>query len=128
MISVIAAAIAALGVVAAAIAVFTNWDEVKTWFKAFFTALKDLFTTTFKGVATAAAAFVKVLKEGMSATIHKLYYKDKGQYIEEVRTRVVPENALPAWAQKKLVNSHGAEVEMTNEISKETKTDLTLTL
>lgn len=130
MILTIAAAIVAIAgvVTAGAIAVFANWDSVKRWLKDFYVALKEVFTTMFKGVATAAAAFTKVLKENMAATVHKLYYKDKGQYIEEVRTRVVPQNALPAWAKKKLDNSYGAEVEVTNELSEETKIDLTLTL
>lgn len=123
----IAAAIVATAVVAAAaIAIFANWDSVKQWLKDFYVALKDVFTTMFKGVVTAAEAFAKVLKEGMSATIHKLYYKDKGQYIEEVRTRVVPQSALPAWVKKKLDNSYGAEVETDEDFKKHEQLILTI--
>lgn len=126
MITGIALIIAGLGLIAAAMAVFAHWDEVKTWLRDFAIALKDLFVTTLKGVAHAAATFMKVLKDGMSATMHKLYYQEKGQYIEEVRTRVVPEQQLPAWAQKKLKNSYGAEVETDNDLQQ--REQLTLTL
>lgn len=123
MISVIAAAIMGLGLVAALMAVCANWDAVKAWFRDFITALKNLFVTTLKAVAHAAAAFVKVLKEGFAATMHKLYYKDNGQYIEEVRTRVVPEKTLPPWVQKKL-NNYGAESEITEPLQAELKLTL----
>lgn len=115
-----------IGAAAAAMAIFAHWDEVKTWLRDFVTALRDLFVTTLKGVAHAAATFMKVLKDGMSATMHKLYYQEKGQYIEEVRTRVVPKQQLPEWAQRKLANSYGAEVETDAVI--EQNEGLTLTL
>lgn len=124
MVSVIAAAIAGLGAIAALMAVFANWDAVKAWFRDFVTALKGLFTSTLKGIAHAAGAFVKVLKEGMAATMHKLYYKDNGQYVEEIRTRVVPEKALPPWAKAKLKESHGMEAEMTEPLQQELKMTL----
>ena len=122
----IAMIIAGLGVIAAAMAIFAHWDEVKTWLRDFATALKDLFVTVLKGVAHAAATFMKILKDGMSATMHKLYYQEKGQYIEEIRTRVVSQQQLPAWAQKKLQNSYGAEVEADNDLQQ--REQLTLTL
>ncbi len=123
---VIALIIAGLGLIAAAMAVFAHWSEVKTWLRDFAYALKNLFVTTLKGVAHAAATFMKVLKDGMSATMHKLYYQEKGQYIEEIRTRVVPQEQLPAWAQAKLNASHGAEVETDNDLQQ--REQLTLTL
>ena len=126
MITGIALVIAGLGLIAAAMAVFAHWDEVKTWLRDFAYALKNLFITTLKGVAHAAATFMKVLKDGMSATMHKLYYQEKGQYIEEIRTRVVPVQQLPAWAQKKLQGSYGAEVETDNDLQQ--REQLTLTL
>jgi len=126
MITGIALIIAGLGLVAAAMAVFAHWDEVKKWLRDFAFALKELFVTTLKGVAHAAATFMKVLKDDMSATMHKLYYQEKGQYIEEIRTRVVPQQQLPAWAQQKLANSHGAEVETDNDLQQ--REQLTLTL
>lgn len=116
----------ALGAAAAAMAIFAHWDEVKTWLRDFVTTLKDLFLTTLKGVAHAAATFMKVLKDGMAATMHKLYYQEKGQYIEEIRTRVVPQQQLPEWAQKKLQSSYGAEVEADNDLQQ--REQLTLTL
>ena len=126
MITGIALVIAGLGLIAAAMAIFAHWDEVKSWLRDFAYALKNLFLTTLKGVAHAAATFMKVLKDGMSATMHKLYYQEKGQYIEEIRTRVVPVQQLPAWAQKKLQGSYGAEVETDNDLQQ--REQLTLTL
>lgn len=114
MISVIAAAIMGLGAIAALMAVCANWDAVKTWFKDFVTALKGLFISTLKGVAHAAGAFVKVLKEGFAATMHKLYYKDRNGLLEETRTRIVPANTLPLWARNKLTSSE--EVDITEEV------------
>ena len=126
MVTGIAIIILGLGAIALGMAVFAHWDEVKTWLRDFATALKDLFLTTLKGVAHAAATFMKVLKDGMAATMHKLYYQEKGQYIEEIRTRVVPQQQLPAWAQKKLEKSYGAEIE--SDVAIQKNEGLTLTI
>lgn len=122
----IAAIILGLGAVAVAMAVLANWDSVKKWLKDFATALKNLFLTTLKAVAHAAATFMKVLKDGMAATMHKLYYQEKGQYIEEARTRVVPKSELPAWAQKKLDKSYGTEVEADRDLQRNEQLTLTI--
>lgn len=116
-----------LGKLAAAIAIFLNWDAVKKWLKAFVSALKDMFVTLFKNVAHAGATFMRELKDKKwAATIHKLYYKENGQYVEEVRTRIVPQSALPAWVKKKLDNSYGAEVETDEDFKKQEQLTLTL--
>ena len=111
-----------LGVVAGLFATFANWKEIVKWFKDFITALKDLFVTTLKGIAHAAAAFIQVVKEGVAALMHKLYYKEEGQWVEEVRRRVVPENELPAWAKKKL--NIQEETDITENLQEELKMTL----
>lgn len=90
-----------LGKLVAKIAVFFNWDAVKKWLKDFVSALKDMFVTLFKNVAHAGATFMRELKnKAWAATIYKLYYKENGQYVEEVRTRIVPQSALPSWVKQ----------------------------
>lgn len=127
MVATIALIIAGtLGTLALAMSVFAHWSEVKTWLRDFAVGLKELFVTTLKGVAHAAATFMKVLKDGMSATMHKLYYQENGQYIERITTRVLPQQQLPVWAQAKLNASYGAEVEVDNDLQQ--REQLTLTL
>ena len=103
--------------IAAALATFARWDEVVSWLKAFVQTLIGLFTSVAKGIAHAAAVFVEVVTEGMAGVMHKLYFKENGQYIEQVRTRTVPESELPAWAKKKLNKYH--ETEISNDVERE---------
>ena len=116
-----------LGELATKIAIFFNLDAVKKWLKAFVSALKNMFITLFKNVAHASATFMRELKDkNWAATIYKLYYKENRQYVEEVRTRIIPRSALPSWVKKKLDNSYGAEVATDEDFKKQEQLTLTI--
>lgn len=116
-----------LGGLAAAFAVAKNWKSVVQWFKDFVTGLIGIFTTVAKGVAHAAAAFIKVAKEGFADLMHKLYYEEDGHYVEEVRVRHLQENELPDWAKKKLQQSTTSANNESN-ITREMESELQMTL
>ena len=99
-------------------AVMANWDEVKKWFRDFIKALTGIFVTVAKGVAHAAGAFVEVVKNGFANIMHKLYYQEGNHYVEEIRTRELPENKLPDWARRKISQTSG-EVDVTPEMENE---------
>lgn len=110
-----------LGAVAAGMVVLAHWDEVVSWIKDFVSTLAQLFVTVAKGIAHAAAVFVKVMQEGIAGIMHKLYYKENGQWTERVTTRTVPENEVPDWVKAKL---SAKETDMSTEF--ESKLQMTL--
>ena len=118
VLTAIAVAIAGLGTIAAAMAIMANWDEVKKWFRDFIKALVGIFTTVGRGAWHAAGAFVDVVKKGFADIMHKLYYQEGNHYVEEIRTREMPENKLPDWVQRKL-NQNRGEVDVTPEMERE---------
>ena len=120
-------AVAGLGAVAATMAIVANWEEVKKWFRDFTKALFGIFTTTIKGVSHAAGAFAKVMREGITGIMHKLLYQEGNHYVEEIRTRELEEDKLPAWAKKKLKQAQ-ASPEKEADITEETEQELKMTL
>lgn len=96
---------------------FKDWKEFKTWLKDLNAAVKELFGTTLKDTPYATMITIKSSKEGIAELRHKLYYKENEQWVEEVRTRIVPANTLPSWAKDKLTSSE--EVDITEEVEQE---------
>lgn len=92
-----------------------NWDVVETWFK----HLDSALAVMLKNVKHARVIFLKRHSEDMAAVIYKLYYEEQDHYIEEIRTRTVPEKELPPWAKVKLDSD--VEVDITDEIERELK-------
>lgn len=98
----ITALIIGLGAMAVTATVIQHWDQVVVWLKDFVSNLKDIFVTVGKAIAHAAAVFAKVMAEGIAAIMHKIWYKENGQYVERVTTRTVPENEVPNWVKAKI--------------------------
>ncbi len=99
------------------LAVFKDWDEFKTWLKDMDAAVKELFSTTFKGIPHATMITIKSSNQDMAELRHKLYYQEKSNYIEEIRTRFVPQKELPTWARDKLTLSK--EIDISEEMAQE---------
>lgn len=118
ILTTIAMAIAGLGAIAATMAIMANWEEVKKWLRDFVKALSGIFVTIGQGLYHAAGVFINVIKKGFSDVMHKLYYQEGNHYVEEIRTRELPENQLPAWAKKKLQQNSG-EVDVSQNVENE---------
>lgn len=115
MFTTIALAIAAI---AGGITVYNYWPEIRTWLSDFVSALANLFSTVFKGVAYATAVFVRIVKDGVAEVIHRTYVPtEETAAFGEITTRRV--TAIPAWAQEEIEREqrNGKEVRVTKEMA-----------
>lgn len=114
MFTTIALAIAAI---AGGITVYNHWPEIKTWLSDFVTALANLFSTVFKGVAHATAVFVRIVKDGVAEVIHRTWVPTEDNAFGEVTTRKL--TSIPAWAQHEIEQQQqrGSEVKVTREMA-----------
>mgnify|MGYP007069902124 CR=1 FL=1 len=108
----ITALIIGLGSIALGMTAMAHWSEIVGWIKDFVSSLVQIFTTVAVSVAHAAGVFVKEMAQGIAGIMHKLYYKENGQYIERVTTRTLPESEVPDWVKAKL---SAQETNMSNE-------------
>ncbi len=82
--------------------VVAYWDEIIDWLSDFIPKIKKAFNSLKKNIAYAGAMFIQKCKDAYSKIMHKLYYKENGQWIEETTTRTIPESQVPAHIRRKL--------------------------
>ncbi|KHM51456.1 hypothetical protein NZ47_10500 [Anaerovibrio lipolyticus] len=76
-----------------------NWDKVVSSFKEFIPKLKKAWAAARPLVPYAARMYGDIVVEGaerLGAIMHKLFYKEDGQWVEETTTRKVPASEVPA--------------------------------
>ena len=115
----IAAGLAIGGVVIAA-----NWNSIVNWLKDFVPKLRAACNSVRENVPHGARIFGDIIVEGaerLARIIHKLYYKENGQWIEETTTRKVSEDEVPAPIRNKM---NREEADITEEIEKELKLEV----
>ena len=115
----IAAGLAIGGVVIAA-----NWNSIINWLKDFVPKLRAAWNSVRENVPHGARIFGDIIVEGaerLARIIHKLYYKENGQWIEETTTRKVSEDEVPASIRNKV---NRKEADITEEIEKELKLEV----
>lgn len=115
----IAAGLAIGGVVIAA-----NWNSIVNWLKDFVPKLRAAWNSVRENVPHGARIFGDIIVEGaerLARIIHKLYYKENGQWIEETTTRKVSEDEVPASIRNKI---NRKEADITEEIEKELKLEV----
>ena len=115
----IAAGLAIGGVVIAA-----NWNSIVNWLKDFVPKLRAAWNSVRENVPHGARIFGDIIVEGaerLSRIMHKLYYKENGQWIEETTTRKVSEDEVPASIRNKI---NRKEADITEEIEKELKLEV----
>lgn len=115
----IAAGLAIGGVVIAA-----NWNSIVNWLKDFVPKLRAAWNSVRENVPHGARIFGDIIVEGaerLARIIHKLYYKENGQWIEETTTRKVSEDEVPASIRNKI---NRKESDITEEIEKELKLEV----
>lgn len=78
------------------------WDDIVDWLADFLPKVKAAFANAVRNIAHAAAMFVQKVKDAYAKIMHKLYYKEEGQWIEETTTREINESEVPPWIRNKI--------------------------
>lgn len=92
------------------------WDDIINWLSDFIPKVKEAFQKFKRNVAHAAAMFVKRVQDGYAKIMHKLYYKENGQWIEETTAKQVKESEVPPNIRRKIA---AQEADITEEIEDE---------
>ena len=88
-----------LGVLIGGVILVANWDEVISAFKEFIPKLKAAWEAARPLVPHVARMYGDIVVEGaerLGAIMHKLFYKEDGQWVEETTTRKVKASEVPA--------------------------------
>lgn len=109
-----------LGVLIGGAILLTSWKSVVEWLQNFVTKLKKVWEEVRPLVPSAAVMYGDLIVNGadvISRIMHKLYYKEGEDWIEETTTCKVSENEVPEAIRKKL--SMNEESDITTEMEKE---------
>ena len=114
----------AAGLAIGGVVIVANWDSIANWLKDFVPKLRAAWNSVRENVPHGARIFGDIIVEGaerLARIIHKLYYKENGQWIEETTTRKVSEDEVPASIRNKI---NRKEADITEEIEKELKLEV----
>ena len=112
------------GLAIGSVVIAANWDSIVNWLKDFVPKLRAAWNSVRENVPHGARIFGDIIVEGaerLSRIMHKLYYKENGQWIEETTTRKVSEDEVPASIRNKI---NRKEADITEEIEKELKLEV----
>lgn len=101
-----------LGVLIGGVLIVANWDEIINWLDDFIPKLKNAWEQVRPNVPHAAMIVGDTIIEGaetMVRVMHKLYYREDGEWIEETTTRKVAEEEVPDFILQK-VQSQAADI------------------
>jgi len=93
------------------------WEEIVEWLSDFLPRIKKQWDKLKK--AHAAQMVGKIVGD-IGKIMHKMYYQENGNWIEETTTRTIPENRVPAAIRAKIQRQYG-EADITKDIEKELK-------
>lgn len=114
----------AAGLAIGGVVIVANWDSIANWLKDFVPKLRAAWNSVRENVPHGARIFGDIIVEGAERLVrvmHKLYYKENGQWIEETTTRKVSEDEVPASIRNKI---NRKEADITEEIEKELKLEV----
>ena len=114
----------AAGLAIGSVVIAANWNSIVNWLKDFVPKLRAAWNSVRENVPHGARIFGDIIVEGaerLSRIMHKLYYKENGQWIEETTTRKVSEDEVPASIRNKI---NRKEADITEEIEKELKLEV----
>ena len=112
------------GLAIGSVVIAANRDSIVNWLKDFVPKLRAAWNSGRENVPHGARIFGDIIVEGaerLARIIHKLYYKENGQWIEETTTRKVSEDEVPASIRNKI---NRKEADITEEIEKELKLEV----
>lgn len=109
-----------LGVLIGGVLIVANWDKIVDWLNDFIPRLKKAWKELRNHVPHGARIFGDIVVEGaerLARVMHKLYYKEDGQWIEETTMRKVDESEVPEAIRNKIKKN--TETDITEEIEDE---------
>lgn len=87
------------GLLIGGVLVVANWDSIVNWLKDFIPKLKAAWEKVRVFVPHGARIYGDMIVEGadkLAKIMHKLYYQEDGQWVEETTTRKISKNEVPA--------------------------------
>lgn len=94
-----------LGVLIGGVLIVANWDEIIGWLDDFIPKLNDAWQQVRPNVPHAAMIVGDTVLEAAEKFVrvmHKLYYQENGEWIEETTTRKVLEDEVPDFIRQKV--------------------------
>ena len=89
--------------------VVSVWDEIVNWLKQLFVNVKQYF----RNILHATAAFAKRVRDSWAQMMHRVYYRENRQWIEETTTREIKESEVPERIRRKI---RAQECEVTDDL------------
>lgn len=77
-----------------------------------------IFKDSLEDIAFKSFVFLKQSND-TATLIHKIYYREDGEWVEQVIPRKLHFDTIPEWAKEKLVVSEDDEVDITKELEAE---------
>ena len=104
--------------------IVANWDKITGWLRYFIPKLEAAWKELREYMPHGAKIFGDLIMEGgkrLSRIMHKLYYKDNGQWMEETTVRKVDANDVPADIRAKIerMEARAQQADITEEIEEE---------
>lgn len=114
-----------LGALIGGVLLVTHWSEIVDWLEDFLPKLKKIWDTYKSDLPHAAVMYGDLAFEAgtlLTKIMHKLYYQDGDQWMEETTTRKINADQVPDYIKKKLGLS--GEVDITSEIEEQLKLEV----
>lgn len=114
-----------LGALIGGVLLVTHWSEVVDWLQDFLPKLKKIWDTYKSDLPHAAIMVGDMALEGgdlLTKIMHKLYYRDGEQWMEETTTRKISAEQVPEYIRKKLGMNN--ETDITEEIEENLKLEV----
>ncbi|MBO6177917.1 MAG: hypothetical protein J6M62_12170 [Selenomonadaceae bacterium] len=113
-----------LGLIAVtgAVAIAKHWPEIIDWLTKYVKELLQIFLDVAQTIMHAGMALAKTLADGFTEIIHKEYYQEGEQWMEQVTRRKIDKSQMPPYIKQKLgLSEAGTEVNITSDIERELK-------
>lgn len=88
------------------IAIVALWDEIVSWLSDLFYEIKRILVN----VMHAAAVYIERAEQAWVMLKHRLYYKEKTQWMEQTTTRTIPESEVPPDVMRKALERGESDV------------------
>ncbi|MBQ3817610.1 MAG: hypothetical protein II846_00335 [Acetobacter sp.] len=95
------------GVGTAIVGAILYWDQVKEWLYDLVQKIEKIWKQIRNYIPHGAVVLGDKLVDGMIQIAHKLYYQEKGEWIEETTKRKVNAKEVPSRILKKIENNKG---------------------
>ena len=104
-----------------------TWEDTAQWLKEYTSESEEKWNHLPEFIPHAAKIMGAYLEEDGEKLVrisHRLYYQEKGQWLEEATTRVCHEKGIPDEILGKIKNANGEDVDITEEVEKELQIEI----